>query len=102
MKLALTLAVMLVVGIPVSGQQGQPPSRQMSVQVLSDTQGVDFADYLRGGHPYPAAPDQRLLQKESIGRLALSQRKDSLVPVHGLKVNLSLVMRGRHGKQPDL
>jgi len=50
MKLALALAVVLAVCIPVSGQHGQSPlagDRGMGVQILSDTQGVDFTDYIR-------------------------------------------------------
>lgn len=49
MKFALTLAVMLLVGASISAQQGQPSvksSRQTGVVILSDTQGVDFSEYV--------------------------------------------------------
>lgn len=49
MKLALTFAVMLLVGSSISAQQGQPSTeslRQMGVIILSDTQGVDFSEYV--------------------------------------------------------
>lgn len=46
MKLALALVVVFVASVSPPGQQGQPPSRSMGVEILSDTQGVDFSDYL--------------------------------------------------------
>jgi TonB family protein len=49
MKLALTFAVMLLVGTSISPQQSQTSAerlRQMGVTILSDTQGVDFNEYV--------------------------------------------------------
>lgn len=48
MKLALTFAAMLIVGASISAQQGQPAEslRQMGVVILTDTQGVDFKQYV--------------------------------------------------------
>lgn len=49
MKLALTFAVLLLLGASISAQQGQSSAkspRQMGVVILSDTQGVDFSEYV--------------------------------------------------------
>ncbi|HXO43965.1 MAG TPA: TonB C-terminal domain-containing protein [Candidatus Cybelea sp.] len=50
MKPALALMAMLVTWIPVWGQQGAPPPPKilgMGVEIVSDTQGVDFTPYIR-------------------------------------------------------
>jgi|HubBroStandDraft_4_1064222.scaffolds.fasta_scaffold665840_2 hypothetical protein len=50
MKPALALFAMLVTWIPVCGQQAAPPPPKilgMGVEILSDTQGVDFTPYIR-------------------------------------------------------
>lgn len=49
MKLALTFAAVLIVGASISAQKGQPSAEspsQMGVAILSDTQGVDFSEYV--------------------------------------------------------
>jgi outer membrane biosynthesis protein TonB len=50
MKRALALMAMLAIWIPVCGQQAPPPQPRnlgMGVEILSDTQGVDFTPYIR-------------------------------------------------------
>jgi hypothetical protein len=50
MKRALAVITILAAWIPVSGQQAPPPQPKilgMGVEILSDTEGVDFTPYIR-------------------------------------------------------
>jgi TonB C terminal len=50
MKRALALMAMFAIWVPVCGQQAPPPQPKilgMGVEILSDTEGVDFTPYIR-------------------------------------------------------